>query len=79
MVFLLVYVDDIIISGLDKEQIARAQQKLESLFKFKILGELKYFLGLEIARSSKGISLSQRKYALSLLEDTGFLDCKLEA
>ena len=41
-----------------------------------MLGDLKYFLGLEIARSSKGICLSQRKYTLSLLKDTRFLDSK---
>ena len=40
------------------------------------MGYLKYFLGLEIARSAQGICLSQRKYALSLLEETGFLDSK---
>ena len=76
MVFLLVYVDDIIISGPDMEQIAQVQKKLEYLFKLKILSDLKYFLGLEIDCSSEGISLSQRTYALSLLEDTGFLDAK---
>jgi len=40
------------------------------------LGFLKYFLGLEIARSDKGISLKQRKYALEVLKETGMIDCK---
>lgn len=40
------------------------------------MGSLKYFLGLEIARSKSGIDLCQCKYALSLLEDTGFLGAK---
>ncbi|RVW24045.1 Retrovirus-related Pol polyprotein from transposon RE1 [Vitis vinifera] len=40
------------------------------------LGKLKYFLGIEIAQSSSGVVLSQRKYALDILEETGMLDCK---
>ncbi|RVW19151.1 Retrovirus-related Pol polyprotein from transposon RE1 [Vitis vinifera] len=42
----------------------------------KDLGKLKYFLGIEIAQSSSGVVLSQRKYALDILEETGMLDCK---
>ena len=40
------------------------------------MGKLKYFLGIEIAQSSSGVVLSQRKYALDMLEETGMLDCK---
>ena len=43
----------------------------------KNLGSLKYFLGIEVARSAQGISLSQRKYVLDLLAEVGLLDCKL--
>ncbi|RVW52982.1 putative mitochondrial protein [Vitis vinifera] len=42
----------------------------------KDLGKLKYFLEIEIAQSSSGVVLSQRKYALDILEETGMLDCK---
>ncbi|RVX19446.1 Retrovirus-related Pol polyprotein from transposon RE2 [Vitis vinifera] len=42
----------------------------------KDLGKLKYFLGIKIAQSSSGVVLSQRKYALDILEETGILDCK---
>jgi len=76
LVVLLVYVYDIILVGPSSTCVAKVQQKLQSMFKLKVLGSLKYFLGLEIAKSSKGISLCQRKYALSLLDDTGYLGCK---
>ncbi|XP_019422988.1 PREDICTED: uncharacterized protein LOC109332461 [Lupinus angustifolius] len=42
----------------------------------KNLGGLEYFLGIEVARSKKGIFLSQRKYVLDLLLETGLLNCK---
>jgi Reverse transcriptase (RNA-dependent DNA polymerase) len=45
-------------------------------FGIKDLGKLKYFLGIEIAHSKKGLFLSQRKYVLDLLQETGKLGCK---
>ncbi|XP_024026696.1 uncharacterized protein LOC112093108 [Morus notabilis] len=73
---LLVYVDDIIITGPNLEVVNDLKQFLHSKFKLKDLGPLKFFLGIEIARSTAGIALSQRHYALQLLEDSGFLACK---
>lgn len=73
---LLVYVDDIIITGASMTAIELLKQHLHGTFKLKDLGSLRYFLGLEIARSSKGIFLSQRKYVLQLIEDTGLLASK---
>ena len=68
--------DDIIITGDDKEEIARLKECLGKAFEVKDLGRLKYFLGIEVARSAKGIALSQRKYTLDLLSDVGMLGCR---
>jgi hypothetical protein len=46
---------------------------LNDKFRLKDLGALKYFLGLEIARSTKGNFVSQRKYSLEILQDSGLL------
>ncbi|KAL2335001.1 hypothetical protein Fmac_016214 [Flemingia macrophylla] len=73
---LLVYVDDIILAGDDKAEIDFIKAQLHKSFKIKDLGNLRYFLGLEVARSSKGILLNQRKYTLEVLEDVGFLAAK---
>jgi len=56
---ILVYVDDIILAGNDKEEIDRIKQALNKTFKIKDFGDLKYFLDLEV-RSKKGIMMNQR-------------------
>ena len=73
---LLVYVDDIILTGNNMAEIQTITILLDREFKVKDLGDLKFFLGLEIARTSKGIHLCQRKYTLDLLSDSGMLGCK---
>ena len=68
--------DDIVITGSDQDGIQKLKQHLFTHFQTKDLGKLKYFLGIEIAQSSSGVVLSQRKYALDILKETGMLDCK---
>ena len=58
------------------DEIWSVKDFLHCKFGIKDLSDLKYFLGLEIARSSKGILLNQHKYALELLEDSGLLASK---
>ncbi|CAM8966637.1 unnamed protein product [Rhodiola kirilowii] len=73
---LLVYVDDIILTGTSEKKIQEVKDYINNRFSTKDLGPLKYFLGLEVARTDKGIFINQRKYATELLEDTGLLGCK---
>ena len=75
-IYLVVYVDDIIIIGSDQDGIQKLKQHIFTHFQTKDLGKLKYFLGIEIAQSNFGVVLSQRKYALDILEETDMLDCK---
>ncbi|CAL8164435.1 unnamed protein product [Prunus armeniaca] len=60
-----------------KHRKRKLQDYLAIEFEMNDLGGLKYFLGIEVARSQQGIFLSQMKYFLDLLTDTGMLDCKL--
>ena len=73
---LLVYVDDMIITSNDSDCVVALKSLLDQKFGIKDLGLLKYFLGLEIARSDKGISLNQRKYALEVLKEARMISCK---
>ena len=73
---LIVYVDDMIITWDDIEEISKLQEQLSTEFEMKNLGGIKYFLGIEVARTRQGIFLSQRKYILDLLAKVGLLECK---
>nr|CAN77556.1 hypothetical protein VITISV_039374 [Vitis vinifera] len=73
---LIIYVDDMIITINDEEEISKLQEHLATEFEMKNLGGLKYFLGIEVARSKRGIFLSQMKYVLDLLSEIGMLDCR---
>ncbi|EXB62181.1 hypothetical protein L484_017568 [Morus notabilis] len=74
---LIVYVDDIVLTGNYEEEIRRLKLLLSKEFEIKDLGHLRYFLGMEVARSRTGISVSQRKYVLDLLKETGMIGCRL--
>ena len=71
MVF--IYIDDMVITGNDAVAIHNLEQFLHEQFHIKDLGLLKYFLGLEVARSKAGLVISQRKYTLEIIDDVGYL------
>ncbi|KAM0012210.1 putative RNA-directed DNA polymerase [Helianthus debilis subsp. tardiflorus] len=71
---LIIYVDDMIITGNDEEEMQKLKANLFTEFEMKDLGRLKYFLGIEVLRSKQGIFICQKKY--DLLAETGMIDCK---
>ena len=73
---LVVYVDDIVITRSDSKGISSLKSFLHSHFHTKDLGMLRYFLVIEVMRNKHGIFLSQRKYVLDLLSETGKLEVK---
>lgn len=72
----LIYVDDIIITGSSEKKNESFKEYLSTCFHMKDLGDLKYFLGIEVAKNSIGIYLCQRKYALNIIVETGLLGAK---
>ncbi|GJU71538.1 putative RNA-directed DNA polymerase [Tanacetum coccineum] len=70
---LLVYVDDIVITGNDNVGINDFKVFLSTKFMIKDLGVLKYFLGIEVVENDIGLCMSQRKYCLELLHEYGLL------
>ena len=70
IILLVVYMDDIVITGSDSKGISSLKSFLQSQFHTKDLGMLRYFLGIEVMQSKHGIFLSQRKYVLDPLSET---------
>lgn len=65
----LIYVDDLLVSGNCKQSIAELKTELATHFHMKDLGPVNYFLGLEIERSNAGFFVSQRKYVMDLIKE----------
>ena len=72
-IYLVVCVDDIIITDNDQVGIANLKKYRFQHFQTKDLGRLKYFLGIDVAQSRSCIVISQRRYALDILEETGMM------
>ena len=73
---IIVYVDDIILTGDDTMEMDRLKKGLASKFKIKDLWSLRYFLGMKMAHSKKGMIVSLPKYILDLLRETGMSGCR---
>ncbi|TYK14469.1 Cysteine-rich RLK (receptor-like protein kinase) 8 [Cucumis melo var. makuwa] len=75
IVVLIVYVDDVVLTVDDQTEISQLKPRMGDEFEMKDLENLKYFLGMEVARSKEGIFVSQRKYTLDLPTETSMLGC----
>ena len=73
---ILIYVDDLVLTGSSPVHCRTFKRCLHQCFKLKDLGPLKYFLGIEVARSPHGLFLCQRKYAFDILSESGMLGAK---
>lgn len=66
LAIILLYIDDMVITGNNEAEIKNLKAFLSSQFRIKDLGPLKYFLGVEVARSKAGIIICERKYTLDI-------------
>ena len=77
VLILLVYVDDLLVTGSNSSQVSYFISYLNSTFAIRDLGRLNYFLGIEVIHYGSRMHLNQHKYVQDLLAHTNMLDSKL--
>lgn len=76
MVYLLLYVDDIVLTASSVSLLRRTISALQQEFSMKDLGKLHHFLGTHVQHTASSIFLSQHQYMIEILERAGMSDCK---
>jgi len=76
VLLLLIYVDDILFTGSSPSQISTFITHLSSVFRMKDLGDVHYFIGLQITRTDAALTITQTRYLLSLLHKFGLAGAK---
>ena len=76
VVYLLLYVDDIVLMASSADLLRRTITSLQQEFSLKDLGALHQFLGMQVQRVGSDLFLSQRQYMIEILERAGMADCK---
>ena len=74
-IFLLLYVDDMVLTGNDSSVMKKLLQSLNSKFRMKDMSPLSYFLGIQVRYTPTGLFLNQEKHASELLQAAGMFDC----
>lgn len=75
LIYLLLYVDDMLLTGNNSALIDELLHNLNSEFRMKDMGEVHYFLGIQVHHTDSGLFMNQSKYAHELLEVAGMIDC----
>ena len=75
-IFVLVYVDDIIVASSSQTAISALLQDLQHDFALKDLGDLHYFFGIKVKKTQNGLLMSQQKYASDIIARAGIKNCK---
>lgn len=76
IVLLLLYVDDLLITGNDSTKVVEEKKKLQEKYEMKDLGEIRKYLGVEFAHTPSGLLLHQRSYAEQILQECDMVHCK---
>jgi hypothetical protein len=76
LIYLLVYVDDLLLTGNNSTLLRHLITLLNSEFKIRDLGFVRYFLGIEVTKTAMGLMLSQHKYTLDIIQRAGMSSCK---
>ena len=75
VIYLLLYVDDMILTGNNEILLKVLLENLSSVFRMKNMGSIHYFLGIQVHQCEDGVFLNQSKYAQDLLVNVGMRDC----
>ncbi|KAG8502260.1 hypothetical protein CXB51_002212 [Gossypium anomalum] len=70
------YVDDLLVTGGDQAMLIDFKCKMQQVFEMSDLGQMSYFLGMEVSQTQYGIFLSQKAFALKILNKFSMLNCK---
>lgn len=75
---LLIYVDDIIVAAKEEREIRQIERQISSIFDMRNIGDIKFYLGIQITRADDGIfSINQEKYINKVVHDSGMEDSKI--